>query len=61
MLTNGQLDQAAGPTMKTLRDYERIGLLPKARREGGGGFRRYDCDDLMALGEPGPGWTRNRK
>ena len=32
--------------IETIRYYERIGLLPKARREQGGRFRRYDGHNL---------------
>jgi len=38
----GELSRRTGCNIETIRYYERIGLLPKARREKGGRFRRYD-------------------
>jgi len=35
--------------IETIRYYERIGLLPKARREQGGRFLRYDGNNLARL------------
>lgn len=35
--------------IETIRYYERIGLIPKARREDGGRFRRFDGDDIARL------------
>ena len=45
----GELSRRTGCKVETVRYYERIGLLPKARREGGGRFRRYDGDDVARL------------
>ena len=45
----GELSRQTGCNIETIRYYERIGLLPKARREGGGRFRRYDADDIARL------------
>jgi DNA-binding transcriptional MerR regulator len=49
MLTIGQLAQAAGSTVKTIRYYEDVGVLPRAPRNGSG-YRQYsraDVDRLM--------------
>jgi MerR family mercuric resistance operon transcriptional regulator len=48
-LTIGGLSRRTGCNIETIRYYERIRLLPKARREGGGRFRRYDGDDVARL------------
>jgi len=48
-ITIGGLSRRTGCNVETIRYYERIGLLPKARREGGGRFRRYDSDDVARL------------
>jgi MerR family transcriptional regulator, mercuric resistance operon regulatory protein len=45
----GELSRQTGCNIETIRYYERIGLLPKARRESGGRFRRYDADDIARL------------
>ena len=45
----GELSRRTGCKVETVRYYERIGLLPKARRERGGRFRRYDDDDVARL------------
>ena len=45
----GELSRRTGSNIETIRYYERIGLLPKARREKGGRFRRYDSDDIARL------------
>ena len=45
----GELSRRPGCNIETVRYYERIGLLPKARREKGGRFRRYDGDDVARL------------
>jgi hypothetical protein len=42
----GELSRRTGCKVETVRYYERIGLLPKARREGGR-FRRYDANDVF--------------
>jgi len=45
----GELSRRTGCNIETIRYYERIGLLPKARREKGGRFRRYDDGDIARL------------
>jgi MerR family mercuric resistance operon transcriptional regulator len=45
----GELSRRTGCNIETIRYYERIGLLPKARREKGGRFRRYDNEDIARL------------
>ena len=45
----GELSRRAGCNIETIRYYERVGLLPKPRREQGGRFRRYDADDVARL------------
>jgi MerR family mercuric resistance operon transcriptional regulator len=45
----GELSRQTGCNIETIRYYERIGLLPKPRREKGGRFRRYDRDDVARL------------
>lgn len=44
----GELSRKSDCTVETIRYYERIGLLPKPRRQGGG-FRRYGADDVARL------------
>lgn len=44
----GELSRRTECNVETIRYYERIGLLPKPRRQGGR-FRRYDADDLARL------------
>jgi len=44
----GELSRNSDCTVETIRYYERIGLLPKPRRQGGG-FRRYAADDVARL------------
>jgi MerR family transcriptional regulator, redox-sensitive transcriptional activator SoxR len=46
-LSIGEVAQQAGVRTSTLRYYERIGLLPPARRIGG--RRRYDASVLQTL------------
>lgn len=48
MLTIGALAERTGSSVPTVRYYEEIGLLPKARR-GAGGHRLYDASDLKRL------------
>ena len=48
MLTIGALAARTGSSVPTVRYYEDIGLLPKARR-GPGGRRLYDESDLKRL------------
>jgi MerR family mercuric resistance operon transcriptional regulator len=43
----GELSRRTQCNIETIRYYERIGLLPRARREGR--FRRYDGDDVARL------------
>ena len=45
----GELSRRTGCNIETIRYYERIGLLPTARRESGGRFRRYGSDDIARL------------
>ena len=60
----GEFSRRAGCNIETIRYYERIGLLPKPRREKGGRFRRYDRDDVPRLdssaghGNSALRWTR---
>lgn len=44
----GELSRRTQCNVETIRYYERIGLLPKPRRESGS-FRRYDEDDVSRL------------
>lgn len=44
----GELSRRTECNVETIRYYERIGLLPKPRRQGGR-FRRYDADDVGRL------------
>jgi MerR family mercuric resistance operon transcriptional regulator len=44
----GELSRQGDCTIETIRYYERIGLLPKPRRQDGG-FRRYGGDDVARL------------
>jgi MerR family mercuric resistance operon transcriptional regulator len=43
----GELSRRTGCNIETIRYYERIGLLPKARRDGK--FRRYEGGDVARL------------
>ena len=45
----GALSQRTHCNVETIRYYERIGLLPRARRAGGGRFRRFDDNDVARL------------
>src|ERR1700730_3422177 len=45
----GELSRRTKCNIETISYYERIGLLPKARRESGGRFRRHDADDIARL------------
>ena len=45
----GELSRRTRCNVETIRYYERIGLLPQARRESGGRFRSYDGDDIGRL------------
>jgi MerR family transcriptional regulator, mercuric resistance operon regulatory protein len=44
----GELSRRSDCNVETIRYYERIGLLPKPRRQGGR-LRRYDADDVSRL------------
>ena len=44
----GELSRQTGCNVETIRYYERIGLVPPARRQGGRN-RRYDGDDIARL------------
>jgi len=44
----GELAASAGVSVETVRYYERLGLIPRARRTGGG-YRVYSGDDLRRL------------
>ena len=44
----GELSRRTECNIETIRDYERIGLLPRAHRPGGR-FRRYNADDVARL------------
>ena len=44
-----ELSRRTQCNIETIRYYERIGLIPKARREDGGRFRRFDGDDIARL------------
>jgi len=48
-LTIGQLGQATGTKIETVRYYEKIGLLPKPRRTAGN-YRLYAAEHLQRLG-----------
>ena len=44
----GELSRQTGCNIETIRYYERIGLVPPARRQGGGN-RHYDGNDIARL------------
>lgn len=44
----GEVAKLVGVTPKTVRHYEKIGLLPEAERSGSG-YRLYSADDLLRL------------
>ena len=46
-ITIGELSRQTECNIETIRYYERIGLLPRARRAGR--YRRYDADDVARL------------
>jgi DNA-binding transcriptional MerR regulator len=46
----GELVASAGVSVETVRYYERLGLIPEARRTGGG-YRTYtEADALCSAG-----------
>ena len=45
----GELAELAGVTTETIRYYERERVIPTARRDGNGGYRRYDRADADRL------------
>ena len=47
-ITIGQLAETAGVNVETIRYYQRIGLLPRPKRDYGS-IRRYSADDLKRL------------
>ncbi|WP_017581300.1 MerR family transcriptional regulator [Nocardiopsis valliformis] len=47
-MLSSELAQLAGVTVRTLRHYHQIGLLPEPPRSAGG-YRRYDVGDLVRL------------
>lgn len=47
-VTIGQAAAFAGVTIKTIRHYHRLGLVPEPRRDGSG-YRRYTSADLLRL------------
>ncbi|MFE6050576.1 MerR family transcriptional regulator [Kitasatospora sp. NPDC056446] len=48
MLTIGQLAATAGVTVRTVRHYHQVGLLPEPVRDGSG-YRRYDAQAAVDL------------
>ena len=48
MLSIGQLARHVGVTVKAVRHYHRIGLLPEPERDASG-YRRYSADAVVAL------------
>jgi DNA-binding transcriptional MerR regulator len=48
LLTIGQAAAYAGLTVRAVRHYHRIGLLPEPRRDGSG-YRRYRAADIVTL------------
>lgn len=49
VLRIGELGRANTTKVETVRYYERIGLLPKARRTGSGKYRAYTRDHVRRL------------
>lgn len=47
-MLSSELAELAGVTVRTLRHYHQIGLLPEPPRSIGG-YRRYDVSDLVRL------------
>ncbi|MGH3574694.1 MAG: MerR family transcriptional regulator, partial [Pseudonocardiaceae bacterium] len=48
MLTIGQLADNCGVTVRAIRHYHRIGLLPEPKRDTSG-YRRYDAKAVVTL------------
>ncbi|HEY5978057.1 MAG TPA: MerR family transcriptional regulator [Microlunatus sp.] len=48
MLTISQLARYVGVSVRTVRHYHQLGLLPEPERDGSG-YRRYGADDVIAL------------
>ncbi|GAA1646202.1 MerR family transcriptional regulator [Actinoplanes couchii] len=48
MLTIGRLAAYAGVTIRTVRHYHQVGLLPEPERDASG-YRRYGAGDVVAL------------
>ena len=48
MLTIGQLAAYAGVTVRAVRHYHQVGLLPEPERSSSG-YRAYDADAVVAL------------
>jgi DNA-binding transcriptional MerR regulator len=48
MLTIGQLAAYAGVTVRTVRHYHQVGLLPEPERDASG-YRRYSAADVVSL------------
>ena len=48
MLTISQLASYAGVTVRAVRHYHQVGLLPEPERDGSG-YRRYGATDVVAL------------
>ena len=47
-MLSSELAELAGVTVRTLRHYHQIGLLPEPPRSTGG-YRRYNVSDLVRL------------
>jgi DNA-binding transcriptional MerR regulator len=48
VLTISQLARYVGVSVRTVRHYHQLGLLPEPERDGSG-YRRYGADDVIAL------------
>src|SRR5688572_27442780 len=48
-LVIGELAARAGTTPETIRYYERVGVLPRPARSGGGRYRMYGSSDVERL------------
>ena len=47
-MRSGEVARLAGVSVRTLRHYHQIGVLPEPHRRGGG-YRDYDVHDLIRL------------